>query len=124
MPYALTDLLAGDGEHASLEDVDGDGSVSLLDLYLSVNLEIHGRFQALERLQTEHASLDDNGDGRGSEVQLAYMPVEEEDEDDEAEDEEPAELVDEPTSELPKPISNRNLDGYRSRQILLKADRE
>jgi hypothetical protein len=113
MPYALADVLSGNGAHAALEDHDADGSVSLLDLYIAVNLEIHGRFKARERLQTEHAQLDDNGDGRGSELQFPYLPKEEEESDD-------AELVEETPKVKPKIISNPNLDGYRSRHVLLK----
>ncbi|MEZ6129488.1 MAG: hypothetical protein R3C59_12465 [Planctomycetaceae bacterium] len=127
MPYALTDVLSGDSDHASLDDVDGDGVLSLLDLYLATNLEIHGRFTALERLQTEHASLDDNGDGRGSEVQLPYLPVkQEEPADADAEEAADAEVEDAkpPEVSLPEPVSNQNLDGFRSRQILLKRKAE
>lgn len=145
MPYALASVLAGEGEHASLEDIDQDGTISLLDLYLATNLEIDGRFKAIERLQTEHAQLDDNGDGRGSEVQLAYLPPEKKDEPEEEADDEVAEEdavseVDEqkvedqasaediakqqpepakPAIQLPAPISNPNLDGFRSRHIIL-----
>lgn len=152
MPYALGDLFVGEGEHQELEDVDQDGSISLLDLYLAVSLEIHERFQAIERLQTEHAQLEDNGDGRASEVQQPYIPVEEEEpsEDDEPADDEPADkerssdeeaAEDEATEieesvedagatessepakvrqELPKPISNPVLDGFRSRHIPIR----
>lgn len=125
MPYVLADLLAGDHEQQALEDIDRDGSLSLLDLYLAVNLEIHGRFSAMERLQTEHAQLDDNGDGRGSEVQLAYLPGVTSSEEPESADQ--AESTDQakvtvpamPTPPLPQPISNQNLDGYRARHILI-----
>ena len=127
MPYALADIFTGDHEQQELEDVDQDGSLSLLDLYLAANLEIHGRFASMERLQTEHAQLEDNGDGRGSEVQLAYLPVDKDEETPEANAE--ADSTDEakptdqaaPGVEPPKPISNENLDGYRSRQILINA---
>lgn len=122
MPYALADILAGDGEHAALKDVDADGSLTLLDLYLATNLEIHGRFTALERLQTEHASLDDNGDGRGSEVQLPYLPVKKNDTEADNPDNAEANSTEELKAVLPKPISNQNLDGYRSRQILLRRE--
>jgi hypothetical protein len=120
MPYALADIVAGEENHAALKDFDGDGSLSLLDLYLATNLEIHGRFTALERLQTEHASLDDNGDGRGSEVQLPYMPVKKNDTEADNPDNAEANSTEELKAVLPKPISNQNQDGYRSRQILLR----
>ena len=104
MPYALADLLAGDPQEAELTDIDQDDRLTLLDLYLACNLEITGRFKTLERLQTEHAQLDDNGDGRGSEVQAAYLPV-----------------VDEGEETNPKVdvITDRSRDGYRSRQLPL-----
>ncbi len=121
MPYALADVLAGDGETETVRDVDGDGVLSLLDLYLAVNLEIHGRFTSMERLQTEHAQLDDNGDGRGSEVQSRYLPEPKSD-DDESESEAPDnDEASQIISKLPAVIDNESLDGYRSRQILLQS---
>ncbi len=115
MPYALADVLAGQGEHENLRDIDGDGVLSLLDLYVVVNLEIHERFKSIERLQTEHAQLDDNGDGRGSEVQAPYIPLAPPEEDDEAE----ASSTDTGSPPTPKPITSESLDGYRSRQTWL-----
>lgn len=75
MPYALADVLSGESQHSQLNDIDGDGNISLLDLYIATNLEVDGRFTAMERLQTEHAQLDDNADGRGTELQQPYLPV-------------------------------------------------
>lgn len=129
MPYALADLLSGDGQDQTLRDVDQDGSLSLLDLYLATNLEITGRFRSIDRLQTEHAQLEDNGDGRGSEVQGPYLPVEvgedEEADPDEEVDAEEDDSADQDAAEaaestLPDPITSKSLDGYRSRHILLK----
>jgi len=74
MPYALGDILSGTASHSKLEDIDGDGQVTLLDLYLAVNIEVHQRFVSEEYLPTEHAQLDDNGDGRGSELQEPFLP--------------------------------------------------
>lgn len=130
MPYALANVLSGDAENQTLEDIDGDGSLSLLDLYLATNLEITLWFRGIDRLQTEHAQLDDNGDGRGSEVQERYLPAEPEEEQDEDEPEEDDEdEQDDPAGEEPlvepvavdKPplIQSMNLDGFRSRYILL-----
>jgi hypothetical protein len=128
MPYALADVLSGDGQEQSLQDVDRDGSLSLLDLYLATNLEVNGRFRSMDRLQTEHAQLEDNGDGRGSEVQEPYLPVEAE-VDSEDTDEPEAEASESETSDdrqkqkqiVPDPISSKSLDGFLSRHILLKA---
>ncbi len=135
MPYALADVLTGRGEHEKLRDADGDGEFSLFDLYVIVNLEIHGRFKSLERLQTEHAQLEDNGDGRGSEVQSPYIPAdpvetEEVAADDQPDDEDVTQdvvpvdgeqvLPTEPKSlTAPKPITNESMDGYHARQVLL-----
>ena len=75
MPYALANVLSGNSEQA-LEDIDQDGSISLLDLYLATSLEVHSTFKSMQRLQTEHALIDDNGDGVGRELQEPYIPVE------------------------------------------------
>lgn len=128
MPYTLADMLAGESDEP-FSDVDQDGVTSLLDLYLAVSLQIHGVFQSMDRLQTEHSQLEDNGDGRGSELQQPYLPVEEEEDAEEEEDDsedapknEPEEVVeDQPKRPVPKPISNSSLDGFRSRQILIVA---
>ena len=153
MPYALAAVLSDESENVAFDDVDGDGVLSLLDLYLAANLEVTGRFRAIDRLQTEHAQLDDNGDGRGSEVQQPYLPAEPEEEEeeeeedaeeDEADEDEEAEendgeendgedgeeeaaeeAIDEaasPSAEpAPKPplIQSQNLDGFRSRYVLI-----
>ncbi|MEM9585704.1 MAG: hypothetical protein AAGA03_00360 [Planctomycetota bacterium] len=139
MPYALADVMSGDALHQELADVDQDGQLSLLDLYLATSIEVQERFRSVERLQTEHSQLDDNGDGRGSEVQAAYLPPEPEEDpeeseaedDEEAEDEaesddqadadaaEATEELAEPSRAVPPPIASRNLDGYASRFILL-----
>lgn len=74
MPYALADVLSGDAA-VELKDVDEDGQLSLLDLYLTVNLEVHQRFKSAEQLQTEHAQLEDNADGIGKELQIDFLPV-------------------------------------------------
>jgi hypothetical protein len=54
-------------------DTDGDGRISVLDLYLIVARQVLLRYAAEKNIPTEHAQLDDNGDGRGTEVQLDYL---------------------------------------------------
>ncbi|MCS7467697.1 hypothetical protein NZK35_13670 [Stieleria sp. ICT_E10.1] len=129
MPYALAAVLDGSADTESLHDIDGDGTLSLLDLYLATNIEVTARFRAIDRLQTEHAQLDDNGDGRGSEVQQPYLPVEPEEETTDAEN-----VADEPeasaaaedgpaesqTAANPPLIQSQYLDGFRSRYVLLQ----
>jgi hypothetical protein len=72
-PLALTDVLAAPPPEA---DRDKDGVLSLLELYVAVVAEVLQRYATAEEIPTEHARLDDNGDGRGSEVQQKYLPLE------------------------------------------------
>jgi hypothetical protein len=44
-----------------------DGTVSVLDVYRRTVKEVEARFAADKRVPTEHAQLDDNGDGVGTE---------------------------------------------------------
>jgi hypothetical protein len=48
-------------------DADEDGRLSVAELFSAVVQEIANRFQSDKRLPTEHAQLDDDGDGKGSE---------------------------------------------------------
>jgi hypothetical protein len=47
-------------------DTDKDGQVSLLEAFSYARREVERFYQSENRLQTEHALLDDNGDGEGS----------------------------------------------------------
>ncbi|MBK9138315.1 MAG: hypothetical protein IPM17_06055 [Verrucomicrobia bacterium] len=47
-------------------DLDQDGQVSLLEAFLSASAGVREFYQTEGRLATEHALLDDNGDGRGT----------------------------------------------------------
>ena len=47
-------------------DADKDGRVSLLEAFAYANHEVERRYEAERRLRTEHALLEDDGDGRGS----------------------------------------------------------
>jgi len=49
-------------------DVSGDGRVSVTEFYTAVVAEVERRYKKDNRLATEHAQLDDNGDGIGSET--------------------------------------------------------
>jgi hypothetical protein len=53
--------LAGDGA-----DADKDGRVSLLEAFTFATREVRRVYEQENRLLTEHALLDDNGDGAGS----------------------------------------------------------
>jgi hypothetical protein len=48
-----------------------DGKVSVLELYRRTVKEVEARFAADKRIPTEHAQLDDNGDGVGTEEPVA-----------------------------------------------------
>ncbi len=46
-------------------DADKDGRVSVLEAFTYANREVARGYESTGRLQTEHALLDDNGDGKG-----------------------------------------------------------
>jgi hypothetical protein len=70
-PHALAEVLSDPPEDL---DADKDGVLTVLDLYLAVVRRAIQRFTADENIPTEHAQLDDNGDGRGTELQLDFLP--------------------------------------------------
>jgi hypothetical protein len=74
-PLVLADVLSSPPP-AEAFDRDKDGRISLFDLYLTVSREVLRRYAEEKNIPTEHAQLDDNGDGRGSEVQLDYLEEE------------------------------------------------
>jgi hypothetical protein len=59
-PHALATVVA------KLKAKDGE-RISVLDLYRRTVAEVEARFAADKRVPTEHAQLDDNGDGVGTE---------------------------------------------------------
>jgi hypothetical protein len=63
-PEALASVAA---EPAETLDEDRDGHVSVAEMFTAVVREVLDRFNSDKRLPTEHAQIDDNGDGRGSE---------------------------------------------------------
>lgn len=54
-------------------DIDADGALTLFDLYVTVVRNLAQSYLEREFLATEHPLLDDNGDGRGTEVQLDFL---------------------------------------------------
>lgn len=74
-PHKFVKLLADPPALAEF-DFDGDGRATLLDAYLLAARDTAQDYAAGELLATEHALLDDNGDGRGTELQLGYLPEE------------------------------------------------
>ncbi len=67
-PHALSSVVKR--PHAHL-DANRDGKVSVLELFNHTNSEVAKRFAADKRIPTEHAQLDDNGDGVGTERPVA-----------------------------------------------------
>jgi hypothetical protein len=55
-------------------DVNNDGKLSLLELYYRIVAEVQERYAVDNRVSTEHAQLDDNGDGVGAERPLVTEP--------------------------------------------------
>ncbi|HVS12775.1 MAG TPA: C13 family peptidase [Thermoanaerobaculia bacterium] len=49
-------------------DADRDGRVSVLEAFLAANREVERHYETEKLLRTEHALLDDNGDGEGSQT--------------------------------------------------------
>ena len=74
-PLALADVLAAPPEPAEF-DADHEGNRTLFDLYIALARNVAKRYSDDELLPTEHSLLDDNGDGRGTELQIDYLPIE------------------------------------------------
>ena len=72
-PLSLADVLAAPPDGI---DRDKDGQISVFELYLAVVADVMKRYVDAEDLPTEHARLDDDGDGRGREIQEDYLPPE------------------------------------------------
>jgi hypothetical protein len=71
-PLALAEVLANPPAAADF-DADQDGNLTIFDLYIAVARNVVERYISGEFLPTEHALLDDNGDGRGAELQIDYL---------------------------------------------------
>lgn len=72
-PHVLANVLS---EPPPDLDADGDAAITLLDLYLAVARGVAEQYLEENALPTEHAQLEDNGDGRGTEIQIDYLPEE------------------------------------------------
>lgn len=71
-PHKLATALAEPPPMAEF-DLDDDGQLTLFDAYLWSARETARDYASSELLATEHSLIDDDGDGRGSEVQLDYL---------------------------------------------------
>jgi hypothetical protein len=74
-PHKLAAALAAPPPYAEF-DIDGDGRLSLLDAYLWSARETAQEYATEMLLATEHAQIDDNGDGRGTELQSQFLSEE------------------------------------------------
>ena len=74
-PHELARVLSGPPSTKEF-DIDEDGAISLFDLYVTVVRNLAQSYLERELLATEHPLLDDNGDGRGTELQIDYLTVE------------------------------------------------
>jgi hypothetical protein len=72
-PLALADVLAAP---SSDHDRDKDGVLTVFELYLAVVADVMRRYTDDEFIATEHAEIDDNGDGHGGEPQMTFLPPE------------------------------------------------
>jgi hypothetical protein len=57
----FAEAISGEGS-----DLDHDGRVSLLEAFMYAQAEVARYYEQRNQLQTEHAVLDDDGDGRGT----------------------------------------------------------
>jgi hypothetical protein len=74
-PHEFARVLSAPPE-AKAFDVDEDGATTLFDLYVTVSRNLAQSYLDRELLATEHPLLDDNGDGRGTEVQIDFLTEE------------------------------------------------
>jgi hypothetical protein len=105
-PAVFAQMLATGLNPAADYDFDKDGRLTLYDLYVAVAKEVAANYASAELLATEHAQLDDDGDGVGHELQNLYLPVEQ---------------GGTPPGKRPKGRPHR--DGVRAAQILLSPSR-
>jgi len=73
-PLALAEVMSAPPPPAEF-DADHDVKLTVFDLYIAVARNVAQRYVADELLATEHSLLDDNGDGRGTELQIDYLTV-------------------------------------------------
>lgn len=65
-PHALAEVAARPTDRL---DLDKDGKISIREIFLATVEAVEARFAADMRAPTEHAQLDDDGDGVGTELQ-------------------------------------------------------
>jgi hypothetical protein len=71
-PDALAEVLNPSADKP-LPDCDDDAAITLFDLYIEMSRNVARRYAAETLISTEHGLLEDNGDGRGTELQRDYL---------------------------------------------------
>jgi hypothetical protein len=74
-PHELAELLANPPAAAEM-DIDQDSAVTLLDLFLLTAKRVTLSYLDQQYLVTEHALLDDDGNGQGTELQRDFLTIE------------------------------------------------
>lgn len=74
-PHELVRVMASTDLVTAELDADQDGQFSVFDLYITTVRNLAQSYLGGELLATEHALLDDDGDGRGTELQIDYLNV-------------------------------------------------
>lgn len=73
-PHEFARILSALATEENL-DADKDGRITVFDLYITTVRTLAQSYVERELLSTEHALLDDDGDGRGTEVQMDFLTV-------------------------------------------------
>ncbi|MEC9093702.1 MAG: hypothetical protein VX438_13395, partial [Planctomycetota bacterium] len=68
--YARFGIHFADALSNSLADIDKDDQVSLLESFLFASRKVEEYYKSESRLATEHALIDDNGDGKGTPLEF------------------------------------------------------
>lgn len=74
-PHELARLMAATDLTTAELDTDLDGKFSLFDLHLKTVGNLAKSYFDGELLATEHGQLDDDGDGRGTELQIDFLTI-------------------------------------------------
>ena len=75
-PHKLCRVLGPTPPSYAELDIDRDWRLTLLDVFLWSARETSSEYATSMLLATEHALIDDNGDGRGTELQINYLSEE------------------------------------------------
>ena len=73
-PHALADLISA--EPNPEWDLNKDKNFSLFEFYIALCQNVATRYSDETLIATEHGLLDDNGDGRGTELQMHFLSEE------------------------------------------------